>query len=333
MITKEEEAVLIKVNLVLNVVSGLCGLAVVVILVSIWRRDSELMDRVSIRLNMGISLVDFLKAMAILVYTEFKTDNYICVGISFSIHWLTLVYLFLNAMIALNLQLVFLCALPNNPSWESKYWAVSLVFPTLIMVIPLSFNRLGFDRATDACEFRDSLSLTSYLLLWGCFLFWIFVDGASQLPFQTSEVQRVKSDLRALIRRITFYCIIPIITQLAFAITKMYEFHSKNEMFALKLLPAVTTDIPGILNLAAFLMDPAFINACRKLHANRVKDQKGPRIQTCDLILGRCDSIHLPSIESANSFSHQASISNLPFDLNCGHVQSQSLINRFVKRL
>lgn len=126
-----------QLNVLLNLVSGGCGLLVVVLLGVLMAIQPRAMDRVSIRFTLAISLVDFIKAATIALYAVKHVDDAKCVALAFGTQWLTLLYLGLNVSIAINLQRVFVDARPFDPRWERHYWLASLLVPTLVLGIPL----------------------------------------------------------------------------------------------------------------------------------------------------------------------------------------------------
>ncbi|KAI0236416.1 hypothetical protein L0F63_003290 [Massospora cicadina] len=115
----------------------LCGLLAVMIILAVTRYCRALMDRFSIRFTLAISLVDFLKALAIYLTSKASLNPVLCVASSFAVNWLLLVYLFLNVAIAANLQMVFINGKVNTPSRERTFWALSFAAATAIMLVPL----------------------------------------------------------------------------------------------------------------------------------------------------------------------------------------------------
>ncbi|KAI0218606.1 hypothetical protein L0F63_004714 [Massospora cicadina] len=269
------------VNVILNGLSGGCGLVVVVALITLILIQPEAMNRVSIRFTLAVSLVDFLKAVAIIFYIFVNVEGSICVGLAFATQWLTLVYLSLNVAIAINLQLVFVEGRPFDSRWERRYWVGSLLLPSLIMVVPLTLGKLGFDSTTQTCEYKTGPS--SYLWLWSCWLIWmvlacvycfvivlltiVSLKRKANLLDQLASPSQVKKDIKSLILRVSLYCIIPTITQMWFVIFKVYWHHTRDLNIVIVYLSVVGSDLPGILNLVALLLDPAFKNAIRHVRS------------------------------------------------------------------
>ncbi|KAJ9066882.1 hypothetical protein DSO57_1005262 [Entomophthora muscae] len=169
---EELDILLDRLNLCLNLASVVCGLIVVAVIFGCMCVSYEIMDRVSIRFTLAISIVDVLKALTILFYTEYREDGAICSAISFSIYYFTLAYLFLNVAVALNLQLVFIHGMVFGK--ERLMWAVSLGLPLLLLAPPLFAGRLGItdEGGFVRCEIQHpmkQMSTSSLALLFGAF--------------------------------------------------------------------------------------------------------------------------------------------------------------------
>ncbi|KAJ9061395.1 hypothetical protein DSO57_1021039 [Entomophthora muscae] len=144
MVGMDEISRILLVNDVFNAVGGLCGLVVVVLILGLARFDGGLLDRFSIRFSLAISLVDFLKALAIVLSGKATYHPSLCILSAFSVNWLLLVYLFLNVAIAANLQMVFLSGRVCTRSRERISWILCLAMATVIMLVPLGKNGLKF---------------------------------------------------------------------------------------------------------------------------------------------------------------------------------------------
>lgn len=128
---------LLLVNDIFNVIGGACGLAAVLLIVGLTSHNRAMMDRFSIRFTLAISLVDFLKAVAIPLAGKANAHPALCVVAAFSVNWLLLLYLFLNVAIAANLQMVFLSGKVASPSRERACWLLCFAMATAITLIPL----------------------------------------------------------------------------------------------------------------------------------------------------------------------------------------------------
>ncbi|KAJ9062155.1 hypothetical protein DSO57_1013628 [Entomophthora muscae] len=157
-----------KVNFALNVVSAVCGLLAVVIIGGCMSCRS--MDRVSIRFTLAISVVDVVKSLAIVFYNNYSQDDALCTGLSFVINCLTLVYIFLNTAVALNLQLVFCHGMMLDI--EGLLWAGSIGIPVMLLAVPLAAGKLGLQEENGFCEFRNPSSGEGILYSWVFFISW-----------------------------------------------------------------------------------------------------------------------------------------------------------------
>ncbi|KAJ9066874.1 hypothetical protein DSO57_1005254 [Entomophthora muscae] len=162
-----------QLNFWLNLVSVVCVLVVVAVIFGCMCVSYEIMDRVSIRFTLAISIVDVLKALSIMLYIKYGEDGAICSAIGFSFYYFTLVYLFLNVAVALNLQLVFIHGIVLGK--ERLMWAVSLGLPLLLLAPPLFSGRFGMTYEGGLCEMRDPASYETSDYLFSCFIAWGFL--------------------------------------------------------------------------------------------------------------------------------------------------------------
>lgn len=132
-------AILVLINNILNPLQAFCGLLVVVIILTATHLNRSAMNRISIRFTLAISIVDVLKAAAIILYTANSGQEGLwCVVLPLAMHWLILVYFSLNVVVALNLQLVFIHGVTIGRKFEAWYWVISLLLPTILVSITLS---------------------------------------------------------------------------------------------------------------------------------------------------------------------------------------------------
>ncbi|KAI9296413.1 hypothetical protein K502DRAFT_359187 [Neoconidiobolus thromboides FSU 785] len=160
-------------SIALNVISAVASIIVITMMVFVYVIDRRLMDRVSLRFTLAISIVDFLKAVSILIYIFVDTPGVECVLLAYLIPVFTLLYMFLTICIALNLQLTFVNGLRFNSKWEKWYWCVSIVSAFGIMAVPLAMDQLGFDEDTLYCTYKDSLSPNTQIFIWATYHSWV----------------------------------------------------------------------------------------------------------------------------------------------------------------
>ncbi|KAI9292783.1 hypothetical protein K502DRAFT_65065 [Neoconidiobolus thromboides FSU 785] len=162
-------------NVSLNVISSVASIIVIAVIVFISIYDRRLMDRVSLRFTLAISIVDLLKAILILIYIFIDAPGAACVAVAYLIPGFTLLYMFLTICIALNLQLTFVNGLRFNSKWERWYWAISIIGAFGIMAVPLATNQLGFDEDSQFCYYKNSNSTTGQIFQWATYHSWILV--------------------------------------------------------------------------------------------------------------------------------------------------------------
>lgn len=159
----------------LNGAGLVCGVALALaILVGICY-SRHLMDRVSVRLTLGLALADAAKALVLLLCTTGPQGAW-CVAHAAALQWVSLAYVLLNVAIALNLHLVFVQGIPFESYWEMTYWATTLGLPTVLTAAPLLAGKLGLD--TDTCEYVFSYAPDSFLWPWLTHLLWVVAGCA-----------------------------------------------------------------------------------------------------------------------------------------------------------
>ncbi|ORX99366.1 hypothetical protein K493DRAFT_299401 [Basidiobolus meristosporus CBS 931.73] len=285
----ENRAVTI-INVVLNSASIICGSLVLVIYFSIRAFEPKLMDRVSLRLTAAISAVDVLKAIVYILFTFVAVSGPACDFSAWAIIFLTNYYIFLTCMIAFNLQYVFLHEKPYHPSLERIYFLVSTSLAFATTVPAWAAGRVGWDDNVGVCWWKRYSSTRTKVWEWGSFLFWVVAGSIyclvvvtlviiklemrlrrisnidrnySLSGLETTEPRRRKTQktINRLVARIALYTLIPIITQGGFILMELWlQFqHSMNPQ--INYWSVIGTDLPGVLNLVAFLMDPALHNS------------------------------------------------------------------------
>ncbi|KAJ9078541.1 hypothetical protein DSO57_1005687 [Entomophthora muscae] len=282
-----------KINVYLALVSAVCALITLSLITwgRIYATRGE-MNRVSIRLTQGMVLVIIFKASVMLLFMFSTHGGIVCTGLSFIVHWLSLVYIFFGVSIAANLHCVALRGARPNPFREALCWILPLLAATVLMGSSLIAGRLGLDNDTLSCEFRNRKSTSTHVWIWISFLVWILVSGlycsyivlkvlfgqGLAVAFDPVEYEKKStdtnlcaliSDLKTLVHGIAFYCFIPVITQTGFFINTAYGLLYNDSNLLLVYISVIGTGLSGILTLAAFLKDPSLRGLIRSQQHKR----------------------------------------------------------------
>ncbi|KAJ9079207.1 hypothetical protein DSO57_1037745 [Entomophthora muscae] len=129
--------VILIVKDILNAISSIAALTVALLILGSTAIDKKSMDRVSVRITLVISILDFLYAIIVICFMGKGLEGLDCIVSDVVAQWLSLSYLFLNTSIAVNLHLIFVCGYASNPVWEKIYWAVSFGLSTVLSLIPI----------------------------------------------------------------------------------------------------------------------------------------------------------------------------------------------------
>ncbi|KAI0217468.1 hypothetical protein L0F63_001242 [Massospora cicadina] len=261
------------INLVVNAFSAVGAILVVTAILGGMAMDSKTMDRVSIRFTLAISIVDFFKAIVNILGAQIELDILSCTLLDTFNQWLDLFYLFLNVSIAVNLQLVFIHGFSFNAMWERTYWMVSFGLSVFLSLFPIGIPLYGWGVNPSGMRGRYSKPGATSMALGAVFVLGAFdvhhcsiiimliivkltknernLNHALNMNACSNKVDdwrslRYNSVIKALIRRVTLYCVIPVVTHVGYFVYHVHEFHTKKRR------------LPGVLNFLAFLMDPVF---------------------------------------------------------------------------
>ncbi|KAJ9059515.1 hypothetical protein DSO57_1001586 [Entomophthora muscae] len=263
----------------LNAVSALCAVLVVAVYLLIRFQRSEAIDRVSIRLQTGIALVDFLKHIAVCFSLE-GDESFACTFIGFVLSLLFHIYLCLNICVALNLHLVIIKSKMPCRKWEYCYWTVSLIIPLLLNLPLLALDLYG-GNSGDMCLvkhgplFNDIMevvysSIVSLATIMYCILIsTIVVIKANKQVLKprllASGEQYTLFSLRTLICRTCLYPIACFLSCIGANLAILHFFFIGPNHILLKAWALCSFSTMGILNLAAFLADPLVFKSLPKI--------------------------------------------------------------------
>ncbi|KAJ9052958.1 hypothetical protein DSO57_1028965 [Entomophthora muscae] len=272
--------------------SILAASLVLTCLFMIWLYDTRLVDRVSLRLSAGLSIIDILKCISYCLYIS-KLDELGCRITAFLKVTSLLCHITLTVSVALNLQLVFLHSLFRQRWWEKAYWSIGLGLPIVVGLVGIFIKGfLGKNEMTGYCFYGYSgkgpylgLSIWLGFLVWVILgsLYFLAIGGLSMKrlflcsrAFRQSELEEggslpykptiTKESVPLLMKRICFYCFVPLFTisgclaELAWG--GLYQ-ETTGWLISWDILVA---NLSGVLNFIGFLFDPALRNALTCIH-------------------------------------------------------------------
>lgn len=276
-------------TLILNSISMLATLLVLVIALLMRLYDKKLVDRVSLRLSISISITNFLAAVSLVAIAFIKTN---CEFVAFAFVWLQNQYLFFSVAIAFNLQYFFLHKKTFNPAIEKWYYILSISLSLLSASIPLAAGRFGWDKTQNLCWYSASRTSLSQKWEYGsyiiptlvctiyCFIVAIVVVVKLKLEAKEMERQAIQ-DIKAqgfkgkrievelarrtknrqainrVVGRILLYPLVPFITQTGFIVSGIYTSVYRKLDFGLNLWSFIASAMPGLCSFITFVLDPA----------------------------------------------------------------------------
>ncbi|KAJ9084624.1 hypothetical protein DSO57_1022595 [Entomophthora muscae] len=326
-----------------NVVSMIAAAFVVVVIVGAMAIDKRSMDRVSIRITLAISVLDFFRSLGNILSGDQYRAGWRCIVVSSMIGWTSLGYLFLSMCIAFNLQLIFINGIAFNPIWERMYWIISFGLATAINMIPIGGFIVGNANLHDCA---DGDRFYTNLLEWCLYLIWILVACiycsfvvaiviyklakserklGQVLSYSTNtegwNTAKHNPVIKGLVRRVALYCIIPIVTHVFYLFYAIDDHIHGYPSTCLILLATISTGLPGTLNLFAFLVDPAFAKAVDSFRMLKAYHMRFPANNTTPLDHDQrqsestfCEEQVMPTCEiySPRNTDHQASNNSPP---------------------
>lgn len=134
------------INFFGSVLSVLGAFFVEVVILAIALYDKKLVDRVSLRLNAFISLVDLIRAVAMIATSTLYIQNTKwCSILPFILIWMMNLWYFLIACIAYNLHLLFVVGKPPRESREKWYYILSTGISFTLAFSLLLARKIGYD--------------------------------------------------------------------------------------------------------------------------------------------------------------------------------------------
>ncbi|ORX63889.1 Serpin-domain-containing protein [Basidiobolus meristosporus CBS 931.73] len=237
---------------------------------------SKYADRVSFRIAFLISWVDLFYAIFLILSYVSAGPTSFCTFVAWGALWTDLLYIFLNIIVALNLQVVFLHGTEKIRHFENLLVCGSFICATVISLGPTMHHKLGYDPARpSSCWFIDLDSGSTLFWEWAAQHIWIILGciylstvslltviklfrHTNHFPQVSHECNpAVKRMVNMAVRRIVLYPIVPILTHTSKIVFLSSEFFGIEYPFPLRIIGLSATSSQGILNAAVFLFDPA----------------------------------------------------------------------------
>ncbi|KAJ9063522.1 hypothetical protein DSO57_1000101 [Entomophthora muscae] len=266
---------IMKVTLGLNAVSALCAFSIIVLFLAIKCHDRYALNRVSMRLQAGITVVDIVKHVAAGISLNGEDAPW-CSFVGFVVMATYHMYLCLSTCIALNLHLAIILNIKPSRRWEKYYWAGSILIPLLLNLPLLALGIFGPSTA-NMCYIKNGPAINNTLeIVYSCVLcsaviiYCIAISYTvvarmrkeepilpkTSLPNDPWEKTHSVFDLRSVICRTCLYPAAAFISCIGANVGFIY-FYFFGKMPVFLLAWAVWgLSLMGCLNLAAFLADP-----------------------------------------------------------------------------
>ncbi|KAI0244374.1 hypothetical protein L0F63_003669 [Massospora cicadina] len=237
-------------------------------------------NRVSLRLQAGISLCDVVLHFLLLQFSR-RFNGALCSLFGFSHVVFRQWYCFLNIAIGINLQLIFIHELNPKPQWEVMYWVFPVIVSFLLNVPPLVMNEFGRDDDLGYCFFKEKDRSNLFVIfnvaaiLVPAFVYcttisivvilriredWASVAASTfhQVNPSRAQLKVLEERMKRLVIRIALYPGVALITLSGYAVNYTV-FLITGEIPELVWYWSATGQVlSGFFNLVAFCFDPSF---------------------------------------------------------------------------
>ncbi|KAI9298069.1 hypothetical protein K502DRAFT_362658 [Neoconidiobolus thromboides FSU 785] len=279
-------------------VSAILAAVVVITMVSLVIYDHKLVNRISLRLQTMISLIDIWTHTAYMWMRLFDYEGPMCTFIGWSLIFFPLLYIFYNVVVAVNLQLVFLHNIKITNRIEAAYWIGPILLAFILATVPLAAGGLGYSKH-DGCYTSGEDEFVGRMIdLFACSLWTILgilyiiiivvlvmihINRESNhikrsRMFQNAQVsQKAIRSIKMLTYRVILYPIIVIISQTFTITNQLYYDFTEQTIPVLRQLSYICTGLVGALNFVAFFLDPTVHTAIKKVFKriyNKAKKQR-----------------------------------------------------------
>ncbi|KAJ9052491.1 hypothetical protein DSO57_1033618 [Entomophthora muscae] len=239
----------------LSAFSSVCGCLVVGLMILLTLHDRKAVDRVTLRLQVGVSALDVWLHVATLYFGKWEFDDMFCIFLGWNRFYFPLAGLFLHISIALNLHLLLLLRVRECKWLETMYWMGSFCLPLLVTLAPAVYGQFGMVKSSGDCLLREN-NLVSSVVDVLCKQMWFLatvlycgivavrvgvrfgrdLDTLRDLPIPDSHTsvlrtRQLQRDIKKLILRVALYPAATLLTHSGWCIKQICHYiHSDNDL-------------------------------------------------------------------------------------------------------
>ncbi|ORX96422.1 hypothetical protein K493DRAFT_371047 [Basidiobolus meristosporus CBS 931.73] len=238
----------------------------------------ELTESISFRLSIWIAVVDIFYSLFNILNHAFTNPGFLCTSSAWGISFTSLAFVFLSVSLAFNLQATVVHNRLERPEWERIYILASIVLALLLSLIPLPFGVFGYDKKNNICWF---ISTHKHRAVWETltFLSWSILGVIYSMVVVAMITERFVRQVRCIsalenlsdshsinVDRskiinltalfITFYALVPAITQTFNLLAEFMILDGMKVSFPLLMAAVISSSIQGIVNSVVFALDP-----------------------------------------------------------------------------
>ncbi|KAK9766375.1 hypothetical protein K7432_004595 [Basidiobolus ranarum] len=253
----------------------------------------ELTESISFRLSIWIAVVDIFYSLFNILNHAFTNPGFLCTSSAWGISFTSLFFVFLSVSLAFNLQATVVHNKPEKPKWEKIYIFTSLALALVLSLAPLPFDVFGYDSNNNICWF---ISTHQHRAVWETltFLSWSILGVVYSVVVVAMITERFIRQVRCIsalenlsdshsinIDRskiinlaalfITFYALVPAITQTFNLLAEFMVLDGLKVSFPLLMAAVISSSIQGIVNSIVFALDPTLRLAVSELREDLLR--------------------------------------------------------------
>lgn len=310
---KKEISIEFKIYNIINFISSIAAIITCTLLVVLGFFRYHLIDRVSLRIQGFIALIDIFRHLSQRNLTD--PNEIICQLIGYSIRVSNHLYLLLNVAIALNLHRLTIQNKRPRKRLQWLYGSFSAILAVFINIVPLAEEKFGRNR-NGSCRFIDdestkwwNIPLIYLMNLPGviyCLVIFILVSLKVYYKKQNFNFirgsegyfgQNPTKFLWTLYFRISLYPLTCFITLFPFTLLKLFIDASKINPFFLNSISFFCLRITGTLNFITLTCDPHFQIAAKTLwqYLLALKSRQSTQVNDEQLTLEKDKIVSIPS--------------------------------------
>ncbi|KAI9229923.1 MAG: hypothetical protein DHS80DRAFT_21834 [Piptocephalis tieghemiana] len=253
----------------------------------LWRKEPLIARRVSLRLTFASGCSDLIFLLFQLFLDVIPIGPSSCSGIIWAFMMFCLLSIFLNAMIALNLQLLLIHHCSMTPLLEVSYYIGPFIVALTTSIITASTQIMGWDDIHDTCWYIFENPSDSIIGSWFTYFAWVFLvviysvivttliqyqqwrrrrrqrrEILAMEPQSSEGIQVLRRQIQArlqydhVINRVMLYPLVPLFSQVPTIVVMLVNYHTGTLVFPLYIISYIFISLQGVFFFFIYCLDP-----------------------------------------------------------------------------